>query len=57
MRNEKLEIGMNDKFICKAGSLTPPGKNVNTRNKRCKQFVGDDARHRPACQALLHISP
>ena len=29
---------MNDKFICRTGSLTPPGKNVNTRNKRCKQF-------------------
>ena len=22
--NEKLEIEMNDKFICRAGSLTPP---------------------------------
>ena len=24
LRNEKLEIGMNDKFICRAGSLIPP---------------------------------
>ena len=35
----------------------PPRRNLAIYNKRCKNFVGDDARHRPARRALPYLPP